>query len=106
MDGKAIRWSDWPPQALVPTDRLRSPRPRSLGSRGQDVETPPDTAARVMIPGGALHRLAGRMCSAKTLERVVEPAIADLQREYADGTGDRSALARLWALRGGYIAVL
>jgi lipopolysaccharide export LptBFGC system permease protein LptF len=59
-----------------------------------------------MIPGGALHRLAGRMCSAKTLERVVEPAIADLQREYADGTGDRSALARLWALRGGYIAVL
>ena len=59
-----------------------------------------------MIPGRALHRLASRICHAKTLERVVEPAIADLQKEYADSARDRSALARLWALRGGYIAVL
>ena len=37
-----------------------------------------------MMPGRTLHRLAARLCSAKTLERIVEPAIADLQKEYAD----------------------
>ena len=36
-----------------------------------------------MIPGRVLHRLAARLCCAKTLEHVVEPAIADLQKEYA-----------------------
>ena len=36
-----------------------------------------------MIPGRILHRLAAAVCSAKTLERVVEPAIADLQKEHA-----------------------
>ena len=34
-----------------------------------------------MIPGRTLHRLAALVCSAKSLERIVEPAIADLQRE-------------------------
>jgi hypothetical protein len=37
-----------------------------------------------MIPGQTLHRFAARLCCAKMLERVVEPAIADLQKEYAD----------------------
>ena len=37
-----------------------------------------------MMPGTTLHRLAAYICSAKTLERVVEPAIADLQKEYDD----------------------
>ncbi len=59
-----------------------------------------------MIPGRALHRLASRICSAKTLEQVVTPAIADLQREYADGGLDQSALRRLWTLGRGYIAVM
>ena len=36
-----------------------------------------------MMPGRTLHRLAAHICSAKTLERVVEPAIADLQKEFA-----------------------
>ena len=47
------------------------------------VEHPRFVTPRPMIPGRALHRLAARLCSAKTLERVVEPAIADLQKEYA-----------------------
>lgn len=55
-----------------------------------------------MIPGRALHRLAARMCSAQTLEHVVEPAIADLQNEYAERTGAN----RAWALIIGYAAIL
>ncbi len=56
-----------------------------------------------MVPGRALHRLACWLCSAKSLERVVEPAIADLQREYADSNG--RALRRGWLLFVGYLAV-
>ena len=56
-----------------------------------------------MIPGVALHRLAAHICSAKTLERVVEPAIADLQKEYC-GAGDLRARVRI--LLAGYVAIL
>jgi hypothetical protein len=58
-----------------------------------------------MIPGRTLHRLAARVCSAKTLERVVEPAIADLQKEYASAVfGSTPQLA--WVLLRGYLAIL
>ena len=57
-----------------------------------------------MIPGRALHRLAARMCSAKMLERVVEPAIADLQREHLDAQY-HSRSRRLLILVTGYLAV-
>ena len=55
-----------------------------------------------MIPGRALHRLAAALCSAKTLERIVEPAIADLQKEYA---GEASRMRRVWILVAGYAAI-
>ena len=58
-----------------------------------------------MIPGRALHRLAARICSAKTLEHVVEPAIADLQKEYRSGSAVHS-LRRAWILLAGYCAIL
>ena len=58
-----------------------------------------------MIPGRTLHRLAAHICSAKTLEQVVEPAIADFQREYVSA-GRSSALRRAWVLFDGYFAVL
>jgi lipopolysaccharide export system permease LptF/LptG-like protein len=56
-----------------------------------------------MIPGRTLHRLAVLICSANTVERVVEPAIADLQKEYA---GADRASSRVRALLTGYIAIL
>lgn len=56
-----------------------------------------------MIPGRTLHRLAAQICSAKTLERVVEPAIADLQKEYA---GANRAWLRVWVLLSGYCAIV
>ncbi len=57
-----------------------------------------------MIPGRALHRLAAGICCAKTLEHVVEPAIADLQKEYAQARTSRAGRAR--ALMNGYTAIL
>lgn len=57
-----------------------------------------------MIPGRALHRLALCLCSPKTLERVVEPAIADLQKEYAE-TEPTEQIRRARALIAGYVAI-
>ena len=55
------------------------------------------------IPGGLLHRLAVCLCSAKTLERVVEPAIADLQKEYAIA---QNRTHRVRVVVSGYAAVI
>jgi hypothetical protein len=51
---------------------------------------------RDMLPGDLLHRIATRSCSTTTCERVIEPLIADLQREWlaADSKTGRAA-ARL-----------
>jgi hypothetical protein len=57
-----------------------------------------------MIPGRTLHRLAALLCSPKTLERAVEPAIADLQKEYGAGEGHHAR--RVWVLLRGYAAIL
>jgi Lipopolysaccharide export system permease LptF/LptG len=57
-----------------------------------------------MMPGRLLHRLAARLCSVKTLEHVVEPAIADLQKEYALARTLRAGRAR--SLIAGYTAIL
>ena len=59
-----------------------------------------------MIPGRALHRLASRICGATSLQRVVEPAIADLQNEYVAVAADRTPAKRAKVLLTGYAAVL
>jgi len=56
-----------------------------------------------MIPGRVLYRIAARLCSAQSSERVIEPAIADLQKEYAMPMG---AFARAWVLGVGYLAII
>jgi hypothetical protein len=58
-----------------------------------------------MIPGRTLHRLAARLCSPKSLARIVEPAIADLQREYLDAVA-QPPLRRSCVLLAAYFAVL
>ncbi len=58
-----------------------------------------------MIPGRTLHRLASLICSTKSLERVVEPAIADLQKEY-DASAESHLGRRVWMLIRGYFAIL
>ena len=57
-----------------------------------------------MMPGRTLHRLAGYICCAQTLERIVEPAIADLQKEYAESGA--TASQRMWTLVTGYAAII
>ena len=58
-----------------------------------------------MIPCRTLHRVAALICSARSLERIVEPAIADLQKEYAAADA-RHASRRVWVLLTGYFAIL
>ncbi len=52
-------------------------------------------------PGTRLRALAARVCSEKTMERLIDPVIADLQAEYASAIGMR---CRWLALLAGYIA--
>ena len=59
----------------------------------------------MMIPGRTLHRLAARLCTAKTLGQIIEPAIADLQKEYA-AAELAPALQRVRILTVGYLAIL
>ena len=59
-----------------------------------------------MIPGRLLHRLAARLCTPKALERIVEPAIADLQNEHANAATGRTRVRRAQILLAGYVAVL
>jgi hypothetical protein len=55
----------------------------------------------VSRPGTRLRALAARVCSEKTMERLIDPVIGDLQVEYASA----SAMRRRWlALLTGYIA--
>lgn len=58
-----------------------------------------------MRRGHALHRFAAHICSMKMLQQVVEPAIADLQKEYVDAAY-QSRSQRLLILLTGYLAVL
>jgi hypothetical protein len=58
-----------------------------------------------MIPGRLLHRLAAHICSERSLGRIVEPAIADLQKEYAAPAAGGAA-RHLWVLLTGYVAIL
>ena len=75
-----------------------------MGSRrAGDESTPHEVEARMMIPGRTLHRIASYICSTDTLERIVEPAIADLQKEYA---GTSSTAPRVRSLAIGYAAIL
>lgn len=59
----------------------------------------------MMIPGRTLHCLAACICSARTLERVLEPAIADLQKEYL-AVHERHLVRRASVLLTGYSAIL
>jgi lipopolysaccharide export system permease LptF/LptG-like protein len=52
-------------------------------------------------PGVRLRAFAARVCSEKTMERLIDPVVADLQTEYASAIGVR----RRWLTRmAGYIA--
>src|SRR5262245_24891450 len=52
------------------------------------------------LPGHRTRRLAARMFSAWTMDHLVDPVIADLQKEYADALSD----GRVWQGRVAVVA--
>jgi lipopolysaccharide export LptBFGC system permease protein LptF len=56
------------------------------------------------LPGTRLRSLAARVCRATTMERFIDPTIADLQAEYAAALLSGSAWRRQRTLLFGYIA--
>jgi hypothetical protein len=57
-------------------------------------------------PGAAFHGVAARLCSARTLERLVDPTVADLQSEYENAVrGNRKWESRRILVQG-YIALV
>lgn len=58
------------------------------------------------VPGGRLRAFANRLCSAKTMARLIDPALADVQTEYRDAR----AAGRIWRSRcirvAGYVSFL
>jgi hypothetical protein len=59
-----------------------------------------------MIPGRTLHRLATRICSAKTREWLVDPILADLQKEYREAVQCGRVWRSRWILTVGYVGLL
>ena len=57
-----------------------------------------------MKPGLRLHAFARRVCSRETLERVIDPLIADLQFEHSQAIRDRRFWRARQLLLGGYFA--
>ena len=57
-------------------------------------------------PGDRLRALATRLFSERTRRRLIDPAIADLQAEFAASCRTGSAFHRLRALAAGYISVV
>jgi hypothetical protein len=62
--------------------------------------TAPDTAH---VPGDRLRRFCARVCSQATLERVIDPALSDLQIEYRRAWSQGEVWRSRWILLGGYI---
>jgi lipopolysaccharide export LptBFGC system permease protein LptF len=58
----------------------------------------------VILPGRRLHALAARICSTQTMERFIDPTIADLQAEYASALRSGNVWRSRTALLGGYVA--
>jgi hypothetical protein len=55
----------------------------------------------VLPPGARLRSLADFFCSSKTMERIVNPIISDLQKEYCQAlVEDRTVKARWIRIRG------
>ena len=55
-------------------------------------------------PGTRLRKLAARLCAPTTMERLVDPAIADLQAEYEEASRTGSGWRRPWIWMRGHIA--
>jgi hypothetical protein len=56
-------------------------------------------------PGLRLRAFAARFCSARTMERLIDPTFADLQREYVDARRLAAIWTARWVLCRGFFSV-
>jgi len=56
-------------------------------------------------PGERLRRLAARVCSERTRQRLIDPAVADLQAEFAAARRNGSVWRRVRILGAGYLSI-
>jgi hypothetical protein len=56
-------------------------------------------------PGDRVRRLATRVCTERTRRRLIDPALADLQSEFAAARRAGSAWRTWWALGAGYLSI-
>src|SRR6185436_7139154 len=84
-------------------DAPGSPNVRSLDQR----RAASDAGVGAMTPPGTrLRALAARLCAPMTMERLVDPAIADLQAEYEEASRAGAAWRRRWIWMRGHVAFL
>jgi hypothetical protein len=57
-----------------------------------------------MKPGTRLRSLASRICSAQTMDRLIDPVIGDMQCEHDQGSRTTGRWERRWVLVQGYVA--
>lgn len=57
-------------------------------------------------PGTRARRLAALVCTRRTLERLVDPTVADLQAEYEEASRDARTWRRRWVSVAGHLALL
>jgi hypothetical protein len=55
-------------------------------------------------PGTRLRALSARVCSERLMQRLVDPAIADLQAEHEEAVRSRRVWKSRWVLLSGYVA--
>jgi MFS family permease len=61
---------------------------------------------RMIRPGERFRILVAHVCDAQTMARLIDPAVADLQREYAEAAAHPGTWRRRRVLLGGYMALL
>jgi lipopolysaccharide export system permease LptF/LptG-like protein len=57
-------------------------------------------------PGDRLRAIAARVCNAKTMERLIDPVVADLQTEYVEANRHGRLWKSRWVRVAGYTAFL
>ena len=58
------------------------------------------------LPGVRLRALGARLCGPRTMERLIDPVIADLQAEYRDARADGRIWKSRWIRVAGYLSLL
>ncbi len=70
------------------------------------AEREPAHGPRPTRPGERLRAVAARVCATQTMERLIDPLIADLQHEYTDARRRHGVWGSRWTLFMGYVVIV